>query len=105
MPSRPCLRCGRLSAASYCAAHMPIKKPTPGRGSGWAITRFRTAVLDRAGHRCQAIENGHRCTATTSLQAHHAIPLAHGGTNDPANGVAVCRPHHEVMERETRHRR
>jgi predicted restriction endonuclease len=57
-------------------------------------------VLRRAGYRCQAVENGARCdvTGAENLHAHHITGLRVGGTNDPANGVALCRPHHGRVE-------
>jgi hypothetical protein len=47
-------------------------------------------VLANAGHQCQMIENGHRCTTTHPLEAHHTLP----GNDDPATGVALCGEHH-----------
>jgi hypothetical protein len=65
--------------------------------------RFRTAVLARAGGRCQYVEPlDHgldpvfhlRCSATTDLQAHHSVP----GDDDPATGIALCRTHHRAVD-------
>jgi 5-methylcytosine-specific restriction enzyme A len=57
-------------------------------------------VLVAAEYRCQAIENGTRCDVTDPalLEAHHLKPVRDGGTNDPSNGVALCRRHHRAVE-------
>lgn len=96
MSKRPCLSCGRLvSSGSYCPGHAPRRanRQTPGRGGGWQAAKFRSEVLRFAGYVCQ------RCGADGALQAHHVRPLVEGGTNDPANGVALCRRCHEAVER------
>jgi predicted restriction endonuclease len=54
--------------------------------------RFRRLVLANAGHRCQMIEHGQRCTVTSPLEAHHTMP----GNDDPARGVALCVEHHRM---------
>lgn len=103
MPLRPCLRCGALGQGSYCPQHHPDRgrvRRTPGRGSGAKAAAFREVVLALAGHRCEAIVDGKRCTATEGLEAHHVRPLAQGGKNDPRrNGRALCRRHHRMVER------
>ena len=76
-------------------------RQTPGRGGGWQSSKLREAVLSRAGYRCEAIIGGLRCEELEGLQAHHLIPLRRGGTNDPANGVALCWRHHGMVERAT----
>lgn len=105
MPSRPCLTCGALvTSGSYCQRHEPRRasRQTPGRGGGSAAARFRSAVLAKAGNRCEWISGDDvRCTMTLHLEAHHVLPLAGGGTNHPANGVALCRRHHLLAERAT----
>lgn len=60
--------------------------------------RFRRAVLTAAGGQCQAVENGRRCPQTTDLHAHHT----ESGNDDPATGVALCRPHHRAIDRHAR---
>lgn len=100
MPQVPCITCGVLvpTGTSYCPRHVP-DRITPGRGSGSTATKFRTAVLAKAGYRCEVVVDGVRCTATLHLEAHHVTGLREGGTNDPANGRAVCRRHHRMLER------
>lgn len=104
MPLRPCLDCGTLTPASRCPRHSKRDRTTPGRGGASTVYAFRDAVLTAAGHRCQFV-NGHgaRCTVTDPerLEAHHLRPLRDGGTNDPANGAALCRHHHRIVERAT----
>ena len=103
MPSRPCLTCGALvTTGSYCPRHEPKRenRQTAGRGGGSAARTFRSAVLAKAGGQCEWISVGDvRCTATIALEAHHLVPLTNGGTNDPANGRALCRRHHRLAER------
>ncbi len=103
MVARACLTCGRLNTggASYCARHNPErqrKRTTPGRTS----TRqagFRDAVLRHANHQCEWVENGIRCQRSDHLQAHHLTPLIQTLSFDPADGVALCPPHHARAER------
>lgn len=100
---RPCLTCGALTdGASYCRAHganASSTRQTPGRTRP---AEFRAAVLRNAGYQCQAVVAGERCPVTGAalLQAHHVDSLRRGGANDPSNGVALCRRHHELTEGE-----
>ena len=93
-PTRPCLRCGRLlGSGSYCRAHRPDKrspdKRSPGRGSGGRAATFRRKVLAKTGGRCAV------CGVKEGVEAHHVVSLSRGGSNDPANGVPLCREHHK----------
>lgn len=63
---------------------------------------FRKIVLDRAGHRCQAIDNGKRCRVTERLQAHHLVRLQTQTNYDPNKGVALCPKHHAIAEKQAR---
>lgn len=99
---RPCVRCGVLvRGGSYCPRHPPKRRnrQTPRRGGGAAARRFRAAVLAKAGHRCEATIDGVRCEETEYLEAHHLRNVRDGGTNEAANGVALCRKHHRQVER------
>lgn len=49
-----------------------------------ALQAFRSALLKRAGQRCE------RCGERRDLHAHHRIPKGRGGTNDPENGHLLC---------------
>ena len=77
---RRCLTCRALTAAgSYCVAH---KKP----GRGGSTRRWRTvrdAVLRRDDHRCAS------CGAGRSLEVHHRVPVARGGSDRAANLVSL----------------
>lgn len=95
---RPCLGCGRLiPKGSYCRrCASKRKRVTPGRRGAAA---FRKAVLSRSGGRCEV------CGSADRVEAHHRFALRDGGSNDPANGVALCRAHHERVEAALRRRR
>lgn len=51
----------------------------------------RRSILDRDGGVCQL---GYPGCAVTATEADHIIPVAEGGTDDEANGQAVCPPCH-----------
>jgi 5-methylcytosine-specific restriction protein A len=60
---------------------------------------WRRAVLDRAGWRCEWIEDGKRCEASAAtgdrMFADHVVERADGGALlDPANGCVLCGSHH-----------
>ena len=98
---RPCLgdNCGVLiESGSYCRRCSSAReRTTPGRSSS-GQARFRAAVLARAGGRCEVVVDGVRCTTTLGVQAHHVVPKREGGRDDLANGVALCRRHHALVE-------
>ena len=95
---KPCLTCGRLTQGSYCPTHQPVRK-TPGRSSR-PQDRFSTAVLDRAGHQCQYLDDdGRRCPSTEGLEAHHLRPFTSDQSYDATAGVALCSRHHHEVER------
>jgi hypothetical protein len=100
MPRRPCLQCGALTTGTYC----PVCNPRSAAGH-WTANRdratqarFRRLVLQAAGGRCQYVANGRRCTTTNGLQAHHTQP----GNDNPATGIALCRPHHRTIDKHAR---
>ena len=80
---------------------MPVSRTAKARGNGTDRARFRRAVLAAAGNRCQAVEEGERCPVIKAarLEAHHLVSLARGGSNDPSNGVALCKRHHAMLAR------
>lgn len=58
---------------------------------------WRAHVLRLAGHRCQAIEQGKRCTvaAPSRLFADHIVERRDGGAPlDVLNGQCLCGKHH-----------
>jgi 5-methylcytosine-specific restriction protein A len=67
---------------------------------------WRKAVIDRAGGRCQAYDNGIRCTRMAPydrLFADHIVELKDGGSpTDPANGQALCGRHHTIKTNHAR---
>jgi hypothetical protein len=97
---RPCLVCQRLTPSSYCPQHQPVRK-TPGRSSR-PQDRFRQAVLDRAGHRCQWLETdgdeSTRCPETSGLEAHHLMSFRGQPSMDPDAGICLCVEHHHRVE-------
>jgi predicted restriction endonuclease len=91
--------CGCITPYAQCPKHSRPK------GAHWsrqrdraAQARFRKRVLFNAGHRCQFVEDGMRCSETAELQAHHTEP----GNDLPETGVALCRAHHKVLDRYAR---
>lgn len=58
-------------------------------GADWRKTR--AAVLKRDQWRCQARLQG---CAGAAAEVDHIRPIADGGTHDPANLRAICRPCH-----------
>jgi len=104
--TRMCLgRCGRRVPANAkngrCASCASTYRP----GGHWsegrdreAQRRFSRAVRARAGGRCEAREDGLRCTATEGLQAHHTDP----GNDDPRTGVLLCNRHHRAVDENAR---
>jgi predicted restriction endonuclease len=93
---RPCIEPGcpaLIREGSRCRKHRLKQKPrkrrrSAARGSGGIAEKFRRAVLAKTGGRCAV------CGSTDSVEAHHVVPLASGGSNHPANGIALCRKHH-----------
>lgn len=116
MPLRPCLEvgCPNLVKSGRCAVHARAhararraKRLAAGsrvvyEDPRWRRTRAR--ALERAGHQCQAIENG-RCPEVLRLHAHHDYP---GGVEqmlvagvDPFDErwvVILCERHHGEVE-------
>jgi RNA polymerase subunit RPABC4/transcription elongation factor Spt4 len=101
-----CLSCGAYvrRGASYCPQHEP-SRVSKNRGAGATQRKFRAAVLDAAGHRCECVTvvDGERVRCPVrgdeNLECHHVRSLAAGGSNDPDNGRAVCRDHHLQLTR------
>lgn len=63
------------------------KRPGAARGS------LPRQVKQRDGGRCV------QCGAADRLEAHHIVPLAAGGANEPANLVTLCRTCHAEAHR------
>ena len=74
-----------------------------------AYVAWRKIVVTRAGYRCQAVDDGRRCTKAAPehrLFADHIRELNDGGAiHDPANGQCLCGSHHTVKTWAARARR
>lgn len=60
---------------------------------------WRDEVLRRAGHRCEAVQDGHRCTVASPsrLFADHIRERKDGGSPlDVRNGQCLCGRHHTL---------
>jgi 5-methylcytosine-specific restriction enzyme A len=70
---------------------------------------WRTAVIARAGGRCEAIDHGLRCTKARPehrMIPDHIIELRDGGALlDVANGQCLCDEHHWLKTMKARARR
>lgn len=59
----------------------------------WRVVRRE--ALERAGWRCEWVEDGQRCDRPGRLEVDHVVPLKAGGAPfDLENLQALCRPHH-----------
>jgi len=71
--------------------------------------RWRDEVCRRAGYRCEAIEDGRRCTKAAPAHrmfADHIVERSDGGALlDPANGQCLCGKHHTTKTIAARARR
>lgn len=60
---------------------------------------WRAEVMRRAGGRCEASDNGHRCSMAAPehrMYADHIVELRDGGAPlDFGNGQCLCHTHHE----------
>jgi len=107
MPRAPrlCCRCSRIaSRGSYCADHRPAPftkganaraRWLEGRPSNWATIRQR--VLARDHRTCQV------CGARPCRVVDHIVPVAEGGTWEPANLQTICdRCHRQKIQAEAK---
>lgn len=113
MPLRPCLEpgCPNVVRSGRCPDHAAahararrLRRLAAGsrivyEDRRWQKTRRR--ALERAGHQCQALEHGERCTQRDFLHAHHDYPggveqmLADGADPfDVDQIVILCERHH-----------
>lgn len=65
------------------------------RSAGW--TRSRRWCFDRAGDRCE-VRRAEGCTGRAE-HAHHIRLRSQGGSDDPANLLAVCHACHEWVHK------
>jgi predicted restriction endonuclease len=96
-----CDKCRAVLPLSERKLHQKTHNPqghwSPNRDR-YAQDKFRRAVMEAAGHRCQYVDNARRCRITDPLQAHHLEP----GNDDPSTGVALCIKHHRQVDSHAR---
>ena len=115
MVVKPCIQalpngrlCGELVPAgegNRCERHRnPNAKGWSGTRDRSAQRRLRTALLKRAGNRCEWVDRktGVRCAVTVDLRACHLTPVSLGGGYDPADAVLLCRTHDMATDRYAR---
>lgn len=75
---------GQFISVAYYGAWMrgtPLRAPGKRRQ---IPARFREIVLRHAGYKCE------QCGTTTDVQIEHVVPVVFGGSNQPANMIALC---------------
>ena len=75
-------------------AKTAVKNPpkvNPLQGRAHINTNLRKQIFQKANHECQY--SG--CRSKHFLELEHIQPLAHGGTNEPANLTILCRAHNQ----------
>ena len=93
---KPCLSCGDIfsgkgsrcaSCASLYEAEVirPRRGSTASRGYGSVWQRLSQSILERDGYRC------YLCGDWANT-VDHLVPKAAGGSDDPTNLAACCRP-------------
>lgn len=87
----------------YYDAPLEVRVPRSGSRSGMGKKYSRTAIFKRDNYTCQYC--GWKQVVTTnlssSLQVHHILPVARGGSHHPSNLVTACKKCHKHMG--TRH--
>lgn len=89
-----------------------IKRPTKKADPIYSTPQYeawRQAVIDRAGRRCEAIDQGRRCMKGEPehrMFADHIVEMSDGGARyNPANGQCLCGSHHTIKTMRERARR
>jgi len=59
------------------------------RGGSSLSSSLRESVLERDNHECQ------RCGTTENLEAHHIVPVSHGGSDEKDNLAILCQDCHK----------
>jgi hypothetical protein len=87
----------RLTTADYRTARLPPKEADPELRTPEHLA-WRSAVIARAGGRCEWITNGIRCEKaepTHRMYADHIDERSDGGARyDTRNGRCLCAVHH-----------
>ena len=105
---RPCKHhgCSQLvsDGSGYCAAHQGDRKQGKfadrargsrhARGYGSAWDRLRKQIMTRDCGLCQPCLA--RGVVASADAVDHKVPKAEGGTDDPENLQAICRPCHDA---------
>ncbi|WP_299011173.1 HNH endonuclease [uncultured Shewanella sp.] len=112
MPPRtkkPCAAagCGTATTNRYCDKHKGTSwenyhagRSKAQRGYGKEWQKLRAVILQRDKHLCQHCRrNG---IATTATDVDHIVAKAHGGTDNPSNLEALCRPCHKAKTAQER---
>lgn len=100
---RPCLRCGKLvRGASYCARHVPAKRPSPSSSDRLAPAA-RKRAKQRAGFRCE--DCGQPGTPDNPLEVDAVVPVAEGGDHSDGNVRVRCRRCHRAKTKRDAARR
>lgn len=105
LPKRPCSfpGCPKLTDGRYCEAHAKHearryerydRDPETRRryGSAWRKIRARFVAEHPL---CEECLKQKRLTPTEEV--HHILPLAHGGTHDASNLMALCKSCHSKI--------
>jgi len=108
-PKKPCAYpgCPELTTGRYCPRHKKQvehdynvygRSPEQKKryGSAWRKIRARFLVAHPL---CEKCREAGRLTAATEV--HHILPLAHGGTNDEQNLMALCKSCHSRITAES----
>jgi 5-methylcytosine-specific restriction endonuclease McrA len=81
---------GQFVSVAYYGAWMrgaPLRAPGKRRG---IPSRWRVSILRHHNHRCT------ECGTTTDIQVEHVVPVAFGGSNEPANLTVLCGTHNRA---------
>jgi 5-methylcytosine-specific restriction protein A len=96
-------RIGRLAprlAIADIRTAPPAPKDTDPHYHSAEHAAWRKGVCDRAGWRCEWVDDNGRCTKASPLHtvfADHIVELQDGGAAlDPANGQCLCGQHHTI---------
>src|SRR5437763_937143 len=92
-----CVKCGKLFQPR-CEGHALCSDQCRRAIRGSEYRKQRARALYRDNFTCTEPH----CTATTSLECHHAKPINKGGTHDLNNLTTKCHTHHAAIHRQMR---
>lgn len=69
-------------------------KTTTQRGYGYRWQKLRKVILKRDGFLCQVCKSAGKYTPADEVD--HIVPKASGGSDDPDNLRAICKPCHSI---------